>query len=269
MARGRMLSQTVATDKKLNELSVEAELLYLKAIPHLDRDGLIMGDPTLLWAQVCPRRSDLMPRMIGIIEELLSSGLVIAYEDNDDTVLFFPGFTKNQTGMRYDREAPSRFGAPPGYIRTASGLVPAKTETVTQPNSELTPDELRMNSGLTPDELPPNISISINKVQDKNGSAVVVGGSDLPKVTSSDVHTLWQDNMPGTMTPIIADELNDLIETYTPPEVDTAIRLAVKANKRNIPYVAGILKRRATGDDRPQTKAKSVSGNMAINLSNV
>ena len=90
MARGRMLSQTVATDRKLNELSVEAELLYIKAIPHLDRDGLIMGDSMLLWAQVCPRRSELMAKMDGIVEEWLSSGLVIAYDDNGDIILFFP-----------------------------------------------------------------------------------------------------------------------------------------------------------------------------------
>ena len=269
MARGRMLSQTLATDRKLNELSVEAELLYIKAIPHLDRDGLIMGDSMLLWAQVCPRRSELMAKMDGIVEEWLSSWLVIAYDDNGDIILFFPGFTKNQVGMRYDREAASRFGAPPGYVRTASGLVPAKPENTAQPNSGLTPDELRTNSGVTTDELPPNISISINKVQENNGGAVVVGGFSLPKITVADVHTLWQNNMPGTMTQIIADELNDFIETYTAPEVDAAIRLAVKANKRSMSYVAGILRKRANGDDRPPPKAKAVSGNMAINLSSV
>jgi hypothetical protein len=45
MARGRFLSESVATDARLNGLSVEAELVYLMTIPHLDRDGLIEGDP--------------------------------------------------------------------------------------------------------------------------------------------------------------------------------------------------------------------------------
>ncbi len=274
MARGRMLSQTVATDRKLNELSVEAELLYLKAIPHLDRDGLIFGEAMLLWAQVCPRRPDLMAKMEGIINEWLSSGLVIAYQDNGDTILFFPGFTKNQTGMRYDREAASPFGVPPGYVRTACGLTPAQPETTAHPANDDSADQLRMNSGPTPDELrtnsPPSISISISKsTSTTSGDAVVSGGFSLPKITTADVHALWQNNMPGTMTQIIADELDDLIATYTAPEVDAAIRLAVKANKRSMSYVAGILRKRASGDDKPPPKAKAVSGKMNINMASV
>ncbi len=78
MARGRMLNATIAKDKQLNELSIEAEYIYLKTIPHLDRDGLINGDPALLWSDVCPRRQELMPRMQAIIDEIVASGLVIA-----------------------------------------------------------------------------------------------------------------------------------------------------------------------------------------------
>lgn len=104
---------------------------------------------------------------------------------------------------------------------------------------------------------------------------VVVGGLDVPKVTAADVHTLWQNNMPGSMSPIIADELDDLISTYTPVEVDTAIRLAVGAGKRNVRYVAGILRRRAAGEDKPQpTQAAQkvpvgVSGNLGFSLASI
>ena len=112
------------------------------------------------------------------------------------------------------------------------------------------------------------------KENTKESSAVgvVVGGSELPKVTVADVHTLWQNNMPGSMSPIIAEELDDLIETYTPVEVDTAIRLAVSAGKRNIRYIAGILRRRASGEDKPQPAqpppkvAIGVSGNLGFSL---
>lgn len=166
MARGRMLNTTIAKDKQLNDLSIEAEYIYLKAIPHLDRDGLINGDPALLWSDVCPRRKELMPRMQGVIDEIVASGLVIAYEcENDgDPVLFFRGFSKNQGGMRYDRESPSRFSTPPGYLRTATGLVLASTaanaQTTDSNNPDASgnagqsergnPDQLRTYSGLSP-----------------------------------------------------------------------------------------------------------------------
>ena len=51
MARGRMLSIDVAGDPHLNRLSLEAHLLYVQTIPHLDRDGLVSGHPLLLWAK--------------------------------------------------------------------------------------------------------------------------------------------------------------------------------------------------------------------------
>lgn len=150
MARGRMVNQTIATDKKLNELSIEAELLYLKTIPHLDRDGLILGEPVLLWAQVCPRRPSLMAGVCHLIEEWSNAGLVVPFEDNGDTVLFFPGFTKNQIGMRYDRETPSRFGVPPGFIRTDDGLQPINVK-VPSENTDPTDGGGGANNGMRSD----------------------------------------------------------------------------------------------------------------------
>ena len=75
MARGRMISTTVSTDKRLNSLSVEAELVYLMAIPQLDRDGLIDGDPILVYAKVCPRRTELLDRIPGIIRTVYIAGV--------------------------------------------------------------------------------------------------------------------------------------------------------------------------------------------------
>lgn len=57
------------------------------------------------------------------------------------------------------------------------------------------------------------------------------------------VHKCWQENMPGMMTPIIADELNELIDSYGPTSVIHAVGVAVKADIRNMRYVAGILQR--------------------------
>jgi hypothetical protein len=155
MARGRMINQSVATDKRLNGLTMQAELLYLKAIPHLDRDGLILGDPLVLWGKVCPRRPELMGEIADIIKEWVESELVISYDSEEGEVLFFVGFHKNQSGMRYDREGASTLPPPPGYVRTSSGMVPQEN-TPAQTDDGVTPELVRSNAGASADEVQSN-----------------------------------------------------------------------------------------------------------------
>jgi len=170
MARGRMLSTTIAGDQRLNSLSIEAEYLFLKAVPHLDRDGLIYGKANLLWAKACPERMELLPRIDALVTEWVQKSLVLRYETADGPVLYFYGFRKNQTGIRYDREAASIFAPPPGYIRkdgkdgglfTVEEAAKVTIQTDDEPDTddgqtdaEPATDELPTNSGVTPDEIP-------------------------------------------------------------------------------------------------------------------
>lgn len=174
MARGRMLANTIVDDKRFNELTTDAALVYLMTIPQLDRDGLILGEPMLLWGQVCRRRPALVSRMADIITELVSSGLVTAYKTKDgDIVLHFVGFQKNQSMTHYNREAESRFPCPPGYVRTDKGL----TQDGIQQYDIDTVDSLRIHSGFTPDVVLPNvIQINSNEVKcnEKPSPAVAV-----------------------------------------------------------------------------------------------
>lgn len=127
MARGRFISESVATDARLNSLSVEAELVYLMTIPHLDRDGLIDGDPNVLWGKVCPKRRQFLDTIAVYIQEWAKAGLVLMYDTDNGPVLWFKGFIKNQLGLRYDRETPSKFPPPPvqNEVRQLSGNSPA------------------------------------------------------------------------------------------------------------------------------------------------
>ena len=123
MAKGRFVNKSIAIDKALNSMSFEAEAYYLKTLPHLDRDGLILyGDGHELWAQVSPRRINLLERVPEFVNEWLDSALVILYETSEGDVLYFRGFLKNQKGLVYSREAPSIYEPPPGFSRTDSGL---------------------------------------------------------------------------------------------------------------------------------------------------
>jgi hypothetical protein len=128
MARARLLATAIAEDPDLAKLTIEAELLYLHAIPHLDRDGLITGSPILLWAKTAPQRVNLMEKAGQYIEEWVSVGLVIRYKGADGPALFFKGFRKHNSNMAYHREEPSKFPPPPGWTRTRQGIVPDDEE---------------------------------------------------------------------------------------------------------------------------------------------
>lgn len=136
MARGRFLSTSVAEDDRLSKLSLTAELLYLKTIPHLDRDGMISGKAGLLWGKVCPLREELIVEMQRAIDGWVQVGLVIRMTTDAGPVLFFPGFLKNNNLLHYDRETPSKFPVPPGYERTEMGLVPEGTEQKKKPTKK-------------------------------------------------------------------------------------------------------------------------------------
>lgn len=125
MARGRMISTSIAGDIALNELSLEAHLAYLMAIPHLDRDGLLPGHPKLVRGRICPLRDELGVKIADIIQEWIAARLVISYNSDNGPVLFFTGFQKNQNlgTALYGREPKSIFPPPPGYSRNESGLV--------------------------------------------------------------------------------------------------------------------------------------------------
>lgn len=139
MARGRMLNKTIATDKRLNKMTLYADWLYLRAIPHLDRDGIIDGDPDTLAVTICPWRLALIAdEMPSIIDEWVKSGLVVRYESGDRTALYFVGFQKNQS-LEYKKEGASSFAAPPGMKRTDRGLVEATCND--KSTSDNTPDD--------------------------------------------------------------------------------------------------------------------------------
>lgn len=232
MARGRMVNTTVATDRRLNALSLESHLLYMMAIPHLDRDGLIVGDASLLAARAIPRRPELHPRIEELIQEWLTCGLAVAYETDDTRVLWFQGFRKNQT-LAYNKEGASQFPPPPGYHRTKDGLM----EDAPLPESGPTPELVQSNAGPTPDLR--RVKLSKEKITEQPGES----DADLPLDPDyARVCEAYHANI-GLTTKIITDKLKDDIATYSADWLVEAIGIATATEKRNLSYVEGILKR--------------------------
>jgi hypothetical protein len=119
-----MLSKSASEDEALNRCSLEAHLLYVQTLPHLDRDGLITGRPLLLWRLALPLRVDFIDITGRLIDEWVQHGLVVRYAGKDGPVLFFKGFRRHNQNIPYAHEAPSVYPPPPGWIRVAGGLIP-------------------------------------------------------------------------------------------------------------------------------------------------
>lgn len=78
------------------------------------------------------------------------------------------------------------------------------------------------------------------------------------------VFACWKDNMPGTMSSILADDLGDLIDTYGADTVIRAITEAVRSNGRSIRYVSKILENWATGKGKRSAEAQPVPVPVAV-----
>lgn len=108
MARGRFLSRTLAHCQQLAAVSLEADYLFARCIPHLDSAGRMAGHPTLVKAIVCPLREEVTPVLVTeLLRQLAGVGLLLWYEVEGKQVLEFTGFKNHQKGMKLERESAS------------------------------------------------------------------------------------------------------------------------------------------------------------------
>lgn len=229
MARGRFLSAAIGEDFRLNSLSLEAQLVYLMAIPHLDVDGIMPGHPTLVHARACPLKTELRDKMPAIIDEWVNSGLVIRYDSDGEEALFFAGFPKNQR-VRRDREASSRFADPPGWTRDEQG--------------GLVPGGLQDNSGSNPGVLHPNTIQSNTTTTTTRAGARSGGGSSVDPLDEQAVIDAWVDNeMAGSPKGTTRTILRELLATHGKSTVIAAISIAAEQDRRTLAYVKGVLRK--------------------------
>jgi hypothetical protein len=132
MARGRMITNEIAKDKRINDLSDDtSRLAFTWLITFADVEGRTNGDPALVRSMLFPRRTDItLERMEGYIREWANIGLIQWYQAAGDLWISFPSFAKNQVGLRKNREPKSSIPQPPpdehpANIRQSSGSLPA------------------------------------------------------------------------------------------------------------------------------------------------
>ena len=128
MPKGRMLNKKISYDEKVAKLSLEAVLLYTWSIPHLDVEGRMYAEPSIIKGTVAPYVRDLtIEKIEQCLGELQTADLVIVY-GNGVRYVEYNGFFKNQTLVN-NREAPSSIPPPENYwVESRSGKGREKVE---------------------------------------------------------------------------------------------------------------------------------------------
>lgn len=149
MARRRMISNAICSDKRVDNLSDDTcRLAFTWLITFADCEGRTYGDPALLRSMLFPRRQDItIERMEGYVREWADCRLIIWYEAEDDMWIQFPGFVKNQPGLRKDREPESFIPAPQN-----GKLIVSSAADESQQDSGIMPDVIQQESDTMPDE---------------------------------------------------------------------------------------------------------------------
>ena len=191
MPRGRFLSRDVSTSERLANLRSDfARLLWTWCIPHADREGRLPGSSRVLRAAVVPMLDVSNEDVSEATADLVRCRLAVLYDSNGTKALQILKFADHQTGMRPDREAPSKYGPPPDLLRTNSG-----------PCSTVENDSAPEDSGPTPEdsrEGPPKLSeVKVSQVKVSEGGS---GASPAPtprkrKAPLCPMPSIWKPNV--------------------------------------------------------------------------
>lgn len=160
MARGRMIANQTASDKKFNQFSSDTcRVAWLLAVTFADCEGRIQGDPGVVRSMTFPRREDVTIEMVkGFITEWADAEMVIWYEAEDDLWIQFVNFEKHNPGLRKDREP-------------ASNIPP------------FNPDTCRKIAGEHPEEIPVKlreVKLREEKLSEINGMGCAPALQDTP-----------------------------------------------------------------------------------------
>lgn len=259
MARGRMINQTIDFDPEFNALSIEAQLMYLRTLPFLDRDGLIFGHPRALLGKVAPMLEQLDCQISDIIDEWVAQGLVICYTAKIGNILFFKGFAKNQSGMHYDRESPSRFDPPPGWTHGPKGLIRIESDLPREPDSEATENnnedlqedseptptqpksDMQIESCITQDDIRIDSGVSPAQIEVKDQDQLQDQLTEKEETHARDpLAVAWQQAYADVaMPPKLASSLKELsVECGIPAAIHGIKASAAKEDGRNFRYIA-------------------------------
>lgn len=181
MARGRMVNNSICMDRRVADLSDDTcRLLFTWLVTWADREGRTYGDAAVVRSMVFPRHRNISVEQVDTyLAELHQAGLIVRYEIKDDLYIWFPGFEKNQSGLRKERESASILPPPPAQtsnpVRSNDGSTPEQSD-------GSNPDEIQSGDDDNPEQIPVKLKeIKLNKLNRKEGK----GREETPLANSS------------------------------------------------------------------------------------
>lgn len=144
MATGRMIRKTISLNEQLADVSILARLLFTWGLAHTSDYGVIYGSPRRLKACVVPLSPETVEEVAAARDELLATGLWVAFECDGAEWIWYPGFDDNQDLHKRVANPRDGFPLPPQHI---SGLSAQANETKQPPATSADFREIPETSG--------------------------------------------------------------------------------------------------------------------------
>lgn len=108
MALRRMLSKSISCSLQVDNLPIEAQLLFTWMIPHTDDEGRMSGYLKEIKGKVVPMKDWDLEKIDGYLKLMHEEGLIVLWDNDGSPIIEFPGWNRHQK-IRKDRFTPSEF----------------------------------------------------------------------------------------------------------------------------------------------------------------
>ncbi len=254
----RILKDSICTSPNVDVLSPVGEVFFYRLIAQCDDYGRMDARPAVLRARCYPLRLETVTETVisHLLTELEAADLIRLYEVGGQPYLFFPTWTKHQQVRAKSSKYPDPSAADSRCKQMISDDSRCNHLKSFAPDTRNTISEIQSNPIEYETPTPPTPSQGVAPDGGVGVDVTAEQATTEPAPTTTDkqrgvVFEHWQNNMPGSMTQVIADQVDDMINTYGPDEVVRAVTDACMANVRKPSYVLGILRKRAAGESKP------------------
>lgn len=242
MARKREIHPGFFKNEDMSELEPLCRLLYLGLLTLADKEGRLEDRPKKLKAEILP-----YDNCDGetCLSELAAKGFIIRYEVDGKTYLQINNWDKYQN---------------PHPKETAS-IIPAPHQEDSKVNLGTTLEQPK-DKHEEPKGESFNAIPSYTSIPSITSSLTTTGGVDARKESDgfAEVYTLYQNNIHPVASQIEADDIADMVRTYSAHWVEQAIKEAVRNSVRKLSYIKTILQRwHTSGVDEPWKEKRETS----------
>ena len=254
----RILKDSICTSPNIDALSLEAETFFYRLLVQCDDYGRMDARPAILRARCYPLRLDAVTdaRIGAWLAELASADLVVLYSVDGRPYLQMRTWERHQQVRAKSSKYPPMKSSDSRCDHVQSNVPEYEYESVFENPKDIivvvAPPPLAESAGESVQPTPEPPARATPPALPTAPPEPAPPPTDGKSAANAAVYRCWQDNMPGALSAVIADDLGDLIDDYGPEMVIRAIGESARANVRNMRYITGILKNWSAGNSKPQ-----------------